>query len=120
MDRLGDSTDRFEDKFDSAMHARVANKTNRDEIFTRWTEDLEQVTDKLADEYRKMDAKGFSDALHNTFVIAAALNRVVLRSQLTPEVTAEWNSIRDELNTLAKVFGHAMLPGAIVSVKTKS
>jgi hypothetical protein len=47
MERLESSTDRFKEKFDQAMNARVATKTNREEMFTNLADDLEDVSDEL-------------------------------------------------------------------------
>lgn len=117
MERIEAATDRFKEKFEKAMDARVATKTNREDFFTRWAQDLEDVSDDMLEEYNEKDEKEFSEELQNTLVIAAALNRMVLRSDLTEDVNTEWESLRKDLNTLATVFGHAVLPDTIVSVR---
>jgi hypothetical protein len=117
MERIEAATDRFKEKFEKAMDARVVTKTNREDFFTRWAQDLEDVSDDMLEEYNEKDEKEFSEELQNTLVIAAALNRMVLRSGLTEDVNTEWQSIRKDLNTLATVFGHAVLPDTIVSVR---
>jgi hypothetical protein len=110
------STDRFKDKFEDAMNARTVSLTNRADLFTAWARDLEDVSDDMLEEYNENDPKEFAQELQNTMVVASAMNRMVLQSDLTPEANTEWKLLRDDLNILARTFGHAVLPDEVVTV----
>lgn len=116
MERIEASTDRFKDKFEDAMNAHTTSLTNRADLFTAWARDLEDVSDDMLEEYSENDPKEFDEELQNTMVVASAMNRMVLRSDLTPEASTEWKSLRDDLNILAKTFGHAVLPDEVVTL----
>jgi len=116
MEQIEAGTDRFKEKFDTAMNARTVTQTDRADLFTTWARDLEDVSDDMLEEYTEKDNQEFTQELQNTMVVASAINRMVLRSDLTPDVNTEWKSIRDALNILAKTFGHAVLADQVVSV----
>jgi hypothetical protein len=116
MERIEASTDRFKDKFEDAMNARTVSLTNRADLFTAWARDLEDVSDDMLEEYNENDPKEFAQELQNTMVVASAMNRMVLQSDLTPEANTEWKLLRDDLNILARTFGHAVLPDEVVTV----
>lgn len=118
MDRIEDGTDRFEHKLKEAIQHSTANMTDREPMFNRWAGALESSTDKMAEEYKEKDFRDFANELQNTLAIASAINRMMLRSDLSPEANAEWASVRNDLNTLATAFGHAVLPNAVVHVRS--
>jgi hypothetical protein len=120
MERLEGGTDRFKDKFEKAMHARVVTQTDRADLFRGWADQLEDVSDDMLEEYKENDSREFSQELENTLILAAATNRMMLRSDMPADVRTEWESIRKDLNTVAGVFGYAALPDMIVHVSRRS
>ena len=120
MERIEDGTDRFEEKFKSAVQHSTANMTDREELFRLWANALETATDEMLEQFKERDHRDFSNELANALMIGAAINRVMVRSDLSEEAHREWSSVRNDLNTLATAFGHSVLPNAVVRVRTAS
>ena len=120
MEKIEAGTDRFEDKFRKSIQHSTANMTDREELFDLWANALETATDEMLEQFKEKDHKDFVNELQNSLMIGAAINRVMLRSDLSEEAHREWTSVRDNLNTLATAFGHSVLPNAVVQVRTAS
>jgi hypothetical protein len=74
----------------------------------------------LIEQYKGKDSKELASKLEETMIIASALNRMVLRSDLTPELRTEWQAIHKDMNSLASVFGYPVLPNVIVAVTSSN
>jgi hypothetical protein len=120
MDGLEASTDRFKEKFDKAWHTSIAPENQR-ALFRRWAEMLEDTSDQMLDRYKARHASDTRDKLERTLLLGAGMNRMVLASTTSQTAVAEWNVVRQHLNTLAQAFGYAALPDRVVTtVRTGS
>lgn len=120
MEKIEAGTDRFEDKFRKSIQHSTANMTDREELFDLWANALETATDEMLEQFKEKDHKDFTNELQNSLMIGAAINRIMLRSDLSEDAHREWTSVRNNLNTLATAFGHSVLPNAVVNVRTAS
>lgn len=120
MEKIEAGTDRFEDKFRKSIQHSTANMTDREELFDLWANALETATDEMLEQFKEKDHKDFANELQNSLMIGAAINRIMLRSDLSEDAHREWTSVRNNLNTLATAFGNSVLPNAVVNVRTAS
>ena len=106
MQRIEANAGRFDDAFESALDKSSLNGS--------------ALEDQLNRRAGCLDAKEFQEELENTLMISAAMNRLVLRSTMTPDTSAEWTNVRQQLNTLASTFGYPLLPDTVASVRVIS
>jgi hypothetical protein len=112
MEQLEASTDRFKDKFAKAWFTSIAGETQR-RLFKQWADALEDTSDQMLDEYKAKDAKDTREKLEQTLLLGAGINHMVLSSTTSETPVAEWNVVRQQLNTLARGFGYAVLPDRV-------
>jgi hypothetical protein len=113
MEQLEASTDRFEDKLKSAVRHSTANRTDRQRTWNRWADMLEDTSDNMLDEWKARDTKKFQEHLERTLMVAEAMNRLMLRSSLSPDAEVEWKTVHTQLNTVARAFGYPVLTDLI-------
>jgi hypothetical protein len=51
-------------------------------------------------------SSGFQEELERTMVVAEAINRIMLRSDLFPDTEIEWKNVRSHRNVIAGGFGY--------------
>jgi hypothetical protein len=110
MERVESATDRFEERFRKTLQHSTANMTNRETWWDGWADALEDTSDDMLEEYKENDAKEFNQELQNTLMVAAAINRIMLRSDFDADTHADWRALRNDFNTIATAFGHPILP----------
>ncbi|HEX6881628.1 MAG TPA: hypothetical protein VF135_14755 [Terriglobales bacterium] len=115
MERLESSTDRFEDRFRKTIQHSTANMTKRETWWDGWADALEDSSDDMLKEYKKNDAKEFNQKLQDTLVVAAAINRIMLRSDFDADTHSDWRMIRSDLNAIANAFGQPVLPETLTT-----
>ena len=115
MERLESETDRFEDSLRKALRSSTVNMTNRQRVWNRWADMLEDSSDDMLKDYSHNDASRFQNRLETTLMVGEALNRLVLRSDLGKDTNSEWRVVHDDLNTIARSFGYPVLTDPIYS-----
>jgi hypothetical protein len=118
MERIEAGTDRFEDKLKDALQHSTANMTDREELFSLWANGLESASDEMLEQFKEKDTRDFVNELQNTLMMASAINRIMLRSDLSADAHTEWTAIRNDLNTLATTFARPVLPDTVAHVRT--
>jgi hypothetical protein len=115
LDQLEASTDRFEEKFRKSIQHSTANMTDRERVWNRWADYLEDVSDDMLEEFNEKDPKGFQEELERTLMVAEAMNRIMLRSDLFADAEAEWKTVRGQLNTVAGAFSYPVITDLITA-----
>jgi cytochrome c556 len=113
LEQLEASTDRFEEKFRKSIQHSTANMTDRERIWNRWADYLEDTSDDMLEEYKETDARGFQEELERTLMVGEAINRIMLRSDLFADSELEWKNVRNQLNVIAGAFGYSTLTDLI-------
>jgi hypothetical protein len=113
MERLESSTDRFEDSLKKSLQNSTVNMTRRERVWNQWADYLEDTSDDMLEEYKENDPREFQERIERTLMVAEALNRLMLRSDLRPESNAEWKTVRGQLNTVASAFGYPVISDLI-------
>jgi hypothetical protein len=72
----------------------------------------------MLEQFREKDTRDFVNELQNTLMMASAINRIMLRSDLSADTHTEWAAIRNDLNTLATTFRRPVLPNTVAHVRT--
>lgn len=106
LDQLEASTDRFEEKFRNALQHSTANMTDRQRMWNRWADYLERVTDDMLEEYKENDIAEVQEELERTLMVSEAINRAMLRSDLSGASESEWRNVRNQINVLANAFAY--------------
>jgi hypothetical protein len=113
LEKIEASTDRFEEKFRKSIQHSTANMTPRERVWTQWADYLENVSDDMLEEFKEKDAKEFQEELERTLMVAEAINRIMLRSDLLKDTELEWRSVRNHLNVIAGGFGYPVVTDLI-------
>jgi hypothetical protein len=109
LSELEASTDRFEDKLRKTLQHSTANMTSRERVWNQWADYLEDTSDDMLEEFREKDPTGFQEELERTLMVADALNRMMLRSDLSAAAEAEWRTVRNQLNIVASAFNYPVI-----------
>ena len=109
LEHIEASTDRFEEKFRKSIQHSTANLTPREENWNVWADYLEDVSDDMLEEWKEEDATEFQEELERTMMVAEAINRIMLRSDLFAASETEWRNVRGHLNLIAGAFGYPVL-----------
>jgi hypothetical protein len=112
LEHIEAGTDRFEKKLRDSLHSSTANMTARERVWNQWADYLEDTSDDMLEEYKENDPKEFQKELERTLMVAEAINRVMLRSDLFADAELEWRNLRNHLNVIASGFGYPALSGA--------
>ena len=108
MKDLTARSDRVEDDIEREWLPAMPSRQRH--IVERWMDDLQSATNELMHEYKDRDAAEFRFKLEETLMLAAGLNRALLTNPASPVPIAEWEQLRERLNTLAMRFGYPVLP----------
>jgi hypothetical protein len=117
LEHIEASTDRFEEKFRKAIQHSTANMTPRERVWTQWADYLEDVSHDMLEEWKENDPKEFQEELERTLMVAEAINRIMLRSDLFADTESEWNYVRTHLNMIAGAFGYPVLSGKLITAR---
>jgi len=115
LEQLEASTDRFEKKFRNSIQHSTANMTKREAVWGQWADYLEDTSDDMLEEFKENDPKEFQQELERTLMVAEAINRIVLRSDLFADAELEWRTVRNQLNVIAGGFGYPAMTNLIAS-----
>ena len=109
LEHIEAGTDRFEKKFRDSLHSSTVNMTARERVWNQWADYLEDTSDDMLEEYKENDPKDFQKELERTMMVAEAINRLMLRSDLFADAEVEWRNVRTHLNVIAAGFGYPAL-----------
>jgi hypothetical protein len=113
LEKIEASTDRFEEKFRNSIQHSTANMTRRERVWNQWADYLENVSDDMLEEFKEKDANGFQEELERTLMVAEAINRMMLRSDLFKDTELEWKNVRNHLNVIAGGFSYPVMTDLI-------
>ena len=113
LEQLEASTDRFEKKFRYSIQHSTANMTDRERIWDQWADYLEDTSDDMLEEFKENDPAEFQKELERTMMVAEAINRIVLRSDLFADAELEWRNVRNHLNVVAGGFQYPVVTNLI-------
>lgn len=109
MEQLEASTDRFEDSLKKSLQHSTANMTRRERVWNDWADYLEDTTDDMLEEYKEKDVREFQTKLERTLMVADAMNRLMLRSDLSPDTESQWKTVRGQINAVASAFNYPVV-----------
>lgn len=112
LENLHESTRRFKVRFDDAVGKYTA-PTDRSKFAKDTANALQDSTGRLVEDLKDNKARPFRQNLQDTFVVAAAMNRIMLGNQFSSTLKAQWSEIRNDLNRVARVYGQPVLPDRI-------
>ncbi len=103
--RVEERVDNFVGRIDNALdHSRLDGSRREDQINNR-AKDLEKATDELRREFDRRDRWiENKDEVRQCLNIASDINAVMKRRKFNRQTEENWERVRYELNTLAKIF----------------
>lgn len=102
LTRIETRTDSFRREVDLALDRSPLNSTSREDRITDFINEFESATDSLRRSYdtnRNVNAE-----VNEVLDRALFINRFMTRNRLTVRAQTEWNAIRSDLNTLARLY----------------
>ena len=102
VQRIEKDGDRFKSEFRKAMEG--ANLTAGERRVRQLAEDLEDEVDNLQQNYKNKRYREAGQNLETAMLMAAALDRFMLRNYFGPEARAAWNDLRSNLSTIAAAY----------------
>lgn len=104
--RVEERVDNFVGRIDNALdNNKRLDGTQREDNINDRARDLEKATDELRREFDRNDAWiENKDEVRQCLNIAGDINAVMKRRKFNRETEANWERVRYELNTLAKVY----------------
>ncbi len=105
LSRIETKTDAFKRSADRSLDRGRINNTNREDEISRYIADFETATDALK--------RGFNSRANVSSETTEVLNRAtvidafVRRNRLSTTTERQWNSLRTDLNTLARYYNTA-------------
>ena len=115
LEQIEASTDRFETKLRNSIQHSTANMTDREGVWNQWADYLEDTSDDMLEEYNENDPAEFQKELERTLMVAEAINRIVLRSDLFADAELEWRNVRNQLNVVAGGFQYPVLTNLVTA-----
>ncbi len=109
LEDIHQSTRRFKRRFDDAV-GRYTAMTDRTKFARDTANALQDSTGRLVKDFEDNKPRSFRQDLQDTFVVAAAMNRIMVEDQLSGNLKAQWSDIRNDLNRVARVYGQPLLP----------
>lgn len=114
MDRLERRADTFEDQFAAALDKSSYNGGHTEDTMLRWADMLEDQIDNMVEDFKENDNREFIDHFENSMMVAAALNRSMIRKDFATHAEPEWRGLRDDLNHIASALHRPVLPNVTV------
>jgi hypothetical protein len=103
--RVEDSSDKFKRELDRELDRSRLNGTRREDDLNKLAKELEKATNKLRSEFDRSDSlQENRDEVERVMRAASQLNRGLSRARLGYNVTSLWNSLKRDLNTLARAY----------------
>jgi hypothetical protein len=102
LTRIETRTDTFRREVDLSLNRSPLNSTNREDRISDFVGDFETATDALKrafDANRNVDSEVTEVLNRATFI-----NRFMMRNRLSVRAESEWNALRTDLNTLARLY----------------
>lgn len=100
--RIETRTDSFKREIDLSMNRTPINGTSREDRITDFITDFETSTAALRSSF---DAnQNISNELNDVLNRALFINRFMSRNRLSVRATSEWNYLRTDLNSLARIY----------------
>ena len=105
LSRIETKTDTFRRSVDSALDRSPINSTAREDRISDFMSEFENATDELR---RNFDSnQNATDEVNEVLTRALFVNQFMNRNQLTWSARSQWNSLRSDLNTLARYYSVA-------------
>ena len=102
LGRIETRTDSFKREIDLSLSRSPINGTSREDRITEFITDFEASTDSLR---RNFDAnQNVSGEVNDVLTRAAYINRFMSRNRLSVRAQNEWNYLRTDLNSLARIY----------------
>lgn len=95
-------TDNFERTVDRALDRSRINNTNSENSIKNLIDEFEEATDTLKDRFEAR--RSVASDVENVLMRASAINGFLRDYQLNRDVQNQWNSIRNDLNTLSGYY----------------
>lgn len=103
--RVEERVDNFVNRIDKSLDNSRLDGTRREDQINDRAKDLERSTDELRREFDRRDAWiENKDEVRQCLNIANDINVVMKRRKFNRETEQNWERVRYELNTLAKVY----------------
>ena len=100
--RIETRTDTFRREVDQSLNRTPLNSTNREDRINDFVSEFETATDALR---RGFDSnRNVSSEVNEVLNRANFINRFMTRNRLTTRAQSEWNALRTDLNTLARLY----------------
>ena len=104
--RVEERSDRFVKLFDKALDRSRLDDTNREDQLNKMARDLEKGLDDLRSEFdRKENYVETRSEVRRCLDLATDINVAMRNRRLGGETERQWALLRNELNTLADVYG---------------
>lgn len=104
VQRMERHSDDFRKHFEKALDHSSLDGTDREDRLRRWTQDLEQMLDRLKDDDSHRQVRNMEQRVNTVLAIAAGINRVLLYRPFDAETDRDWNLLRSDLNALAITY----------------
>lgn len=102
LTRIETRTDSLRRQVDLALDRSPLNSTNREDRITDFINDFESSTDSLRRNFdARLDLRNEIDDVLNR---ALFINRFMARNRLTARAQNDWTAIRNDLNTLSRLY----------------
>jgi hypothetical protein len=113
VERIERHGDEFEKVFDRGVNRMDLKEKDR---YKDWADNLEKAVDDLKEEYNDKNFGKARANLEEAMLVAASINRLMLREPFVSEAQRAWGVLRDDLNVLATAAGIPALPNLFITV----
>ena len=103
--RIETKTDTFRRAVDSALDRSPINSTAREDRISDFMSEFENATDSLRRNFESN--QNVNDEINEVLTRALFVNQFMNRNRLTWSARSQWNSLRTDLNTLARLYSVA-------------
>lgn len=104
--RVEDRTDNFNSQVASALDRSRLDGSRREDNINELAQRFERSTDELRREFDRSDSlQENRDEVQRMISAASNINRALRRSRLGNGVQNSWRVLKNEVNTLARVYG---------------
>lgn len=111
MQNLREDSKNFRPKFESALKNSTIRKTSQEKDAKGLVASFEKQTDSMFKEFKK--TKKGDVAVETTLNNAQQIDRLIYSLQFSPQITAQWEKIRTELDNVSNAFGITVHPSSM-------
>jgi|GEM_PF-1490141 len=104
VERMEQHSNSFRKHFEKALDRSALNDTDREDRLRRWTQDLEDMVDRLKKDQSKGQIRDMEQRVNTLLAIAAGINRVMLYRTFSADAERDWRLLRADLNALALTY----------------